>query len=318
MAMNTTITKKILFFSAFIILLGACQKETDNLLESSNNPPVVDAGVNQTIQLPAVSITLTGTATTEAGTTIRAYLWSMVSGPNVPVITSPGSASTTVTNLSAGTYIFQLMATNSEGLTGVDTTRILVSPSPVQTLTLQPANNPNERHILGNSFSINQGDSPTEFNAAAWTIGGDVVYLRGLFKFDLSSIPAGATILSAKLTLYSNPTPLNGDLINANSGPNNAFYIRKIAANWTPATTAWLNQPSTTTTDQVLIPHTNQSLLDLADIDVKNLVSAMVSGNNYGFMISLQNENPYNIRCFCSSRYPDAAKHPKLVVTYQP
>jgi hypothetical protein len=316
--MNTTITKRILFFSAFVILFGACQKETDNLLESSNTPPVVDAGVNQTVQLPAASITLTGTATTEAGTTIRAYLWSMVSGPNVPVITSPGSATTTVTNLTAGTYIFQLMATNSEGLTGVDTTKILVNASPIQTLTLQPANNPNERFILGNSSGFNSGDSPTEFSAVAWTIGGVPVTGRGLFRFDMSAIPAGATILTAKLSLYSNPTPLNGDLVNANSGTNNAFYIRRIISNWVPASTDWLGQPSTTTTDQVAIAHTTQSMLDLVDVDVKNLVTAMYSGSNYGFMINLQNETFYNMRNFCSSRYPNAAKYPKLVITYQP
>lgn len=316
--MNHSPLYRFIALSFFVVLFGACQKENEELIETNPVPPVVDAGNNQAVQLPVASVTLTGTATTSAGTTIRAYLWSMISGPNVPIINSPGSASTTVSNLAAGTYLFQLMATNSEGLTGVDTTRVTVTPSPIQTLTLQPANNPNERHILGNNSGINQGDSPTEFNAAAWTTGGAPITLRGLFKFDLSSIPASATILTAKLTLYSNPTPLNGDLINANSGPNNAFYIRRITANWTPATTAWLNQPTTTTTDQVSVPHTNISLFDVVDVDVKNLVSGMVSGNNYGFMISLQNETPYNIRCFCSSRYPDATKHPKLVITYTP
>lgn len=315
--MNFAISKKIVLFSTLVILFGACQKETDNLLESSSNPPVVDAGINQAIQLPAASATLSGTATTGTGTTIVAYLWSMVLGPNVPVLSSPGSATTTITGLTAGTYIFQLMATNSDGLTGVDTTRVIVNPSLIQTLTLQPANNPNERFILGNTVGFNSGDFAPEFSAVAWTIGGIPVTGRGLFKFDLSGIPAGATILTAKLTLYSNPTPLNGDLINANSGTNNAFYIRRITANWVPASTAWLNQPATTGTDQVSIPHTAQSLLDLVDIDVKNLVSAMYTGTNYGFMINLQNESFYNMRNFCSSRYADATKYPKLVITYQ-
>jgi hypothetical protein len=156
-----------------------------------------------------------------------------------------------------------------------------------------------------------------ELVAAAWTTGGSFTLYRGAFKFDLSSIPASATILTAKLTLYSNPTPLNGDLINANSGPNNSMYISRITGAWTAATMNWFTQPPVTATDQVSIAHTAQSFLDLTDVDVKNMVAAMVAGNNYGFMIRLQNESTYNDRDFCGSRYTDASKHPKLVITYQ-
>ncbi|MBL0146283.1 MAG: hypothetical protein IPP48_11465 [Chitinophagaceae bacterium] len=69
--------------------------------------------------------------------------------------------------------------------------------------------------------------SAPEFSAGAWTNGGDPYLIRGLFKFELSSTPASCIILSAKLTLYSNPTPLNGNLLDANAGPNNAMYIVK-------------------------------------------------------------------------------------------
>ena len=185
------------------------------------------------------------------------------------------------------------------------------------TVTLQPSNNNDERHILGNNNGYDQSTHATELDAAAWTVNGNIVYVRGLFRFDLSSIPANATVTSAKLSLYSNPTPLNGDLVHANSGPDNSMYIQRIVSSWTPSTTNWTNQPSTTTSDQVLIAHTSQSLLDLTDVDVKNLVVTMQSSSNYGFMIRLQNESIYNIRDFCSSTYSDASKHPKLVVTYQ-
>ncbi|MBL0130841.1 MAG: DNRLRE domain-containing protein [Chitinophagaceae bacterium] len=158
-----------------------------------------------------------------------------------------------------------------------------------------------------------------ELVAAAWTTGGILTFYRGAFKFDLSTIPSTATILSARLTLYSNPTPLNGDQINANSGPNNAMYISRITGGWTAATMNWFTQPPVSATDQVSIAHTSQPFLDLTDVDVKNMVAAMVVGNNnYGFMIRLQNETIYNDRDFCGSRYSNAAKHPKLVITYQP
>lgn len=279
------------------------------------SPPVVDAGNSQAIQMPASSFTLNGTATSSNGS-IRAYLWSLVSGPNVPTINSPGLRTTTVSNFIPGNYIFQFMAIDSAGLTGVDTTSVQVIASPIQTLTLQPTNNPDERHLFGNA-TMDQSGHAVEIDAGTWTTGGIVVYLRALFKFDLSSIPANATILSAKLTLYTNPTPINGDHTNANSGPDNSMFIRRVASNWIPATTTWQNQPPSAALDQVSIPTTNLPFLDLVDVDVKNLVTDMRSSGNYGFVIMLQNENIYNIRVFCSSIYPDATKHPKLVITYQ-
>lgn len=301
---------------AFILL--SCQKETGVLLNQNSNlkPPVVDAGNSQVIQLPATTFTLTGSATSTNGS-IKAYLWSMISGPNVPSINSPGSKITTVTGFISGTYLFQLMATDSAGLTGVDTTSVRLNPAPIQTLTLQPANNSNEIHygIIGST----PGSDPAapELVAAAWTTGGALTLFRGAFKFDLSSIPSTATILTAKLTLYSNPTPLNGNLVDANSGPNNAMYINRITGSWTAASMNWFSQPSVSTTDRISIAHTNLSLLDLTDVDVRTQVAAMVSGTNNGFMIQLQNEVIYNIRDFCGSRYSNAAKHPKLVITYQ-
>lgn len=305
--------KKISAILTFSIILISCQKQIDT---PAAMPPNVNAGNSQVIQLPAASFTLTGSATSTNGS-IDGYLWSMVSGPNVPVITSPGSKVTTVTGFVAGTYIFQLMAVDNVGLTGVDTTSVLVNPSLIQTLTLQPTNNPDEVHF-GVLNGVAQTDpNATEFTAAAWTSGGNLFLLRGAFKFNLSSIPASATILTAKLTLYSNPTPINGDLIHANSGTNNSMYISRITGPWTAAGMNWFTQPPVSTTDQVSIAHTNVSLLDLVDVDVKNQVQAMVSGNNYGFMVRLQNEVIYNIRDFCGSRYTDASKHPKLVIIYQ-
>lgn len=295
-----------------IFLFTGCTKEyITNIL--SDPAPTVDAGNSQTIQLPVNTVSLTGTVT-KSSSKIVGYLWSQVSGPNVPEIETESSATTDINDMIEGTYKFQFMAIDSAGLTGVDTLSIIVKPAPIQNLTLQPTNNTTEVAFIS-VFAATDKNAP-EFNAAAWTWQGTPGAIRSAFKFDLSGIPANATILSAKLTLYSSPTPINGNGT-ANYGSNNAFYIRRINSNWDVNSATWQTQPTTETTSQVLVAHTAQSSFDVVDVDVAGLVSRMHSISNYGFMISLQDETFYNIRTFASSKYSNAAKHPKLVITYQ-
>lgn len=305
---------KTIAFSLFVSLtFTACQKDVvNNVIQ---NAPTANAGNDQTIQAPpASSFTLTGSGTSTNGA-ITGYLWSLISGPNVPVITSPSSPSTTVTNIVGGLYRFQFMVIDAAGLTGVDSVSVTVTTPPIQTLTLQPANNPNEVH-LGYWNGDYTNHAPTELAGCAWTSGGTPLTTRGIFKFDLSSIPVNAVILSAKLSLYSTPNPLLGNFIDANSGTANSLFLERVTGAWNNAAITWQNQPPTDLSTQITIPHTNLSFLDLVDIDVKNLVTPMVP-TNYGFLLRLQNETIYNLRDFCSSRYSNAAKHPKLVITYQ-
>ena len=304
--------KSIKLSCLILLFLTSCEKDEDIVL---NIVPTADAGTPKAITLPTNNVTLSGTGTDSDGT-IVAYLWSQVSGPSSTIILNPGSASTVVNGFVQGNYVFQLMVTDNDGATGVDTVSVSVAQAPQQTLTLQPSNNLFERLLFGNTVQ-EQSNHAVELTAATWTVSGQVVFVRGAFGFDLSSIPSTATIISARLTLYSNPTPLNGSLTVPNEGPANAMLIRRITNSWIPASTYWLNQPSTTATDQVMIPHTSLPSLDLVDVDVKDMVATMVSSGNYGFMIQLQNEAIYNMRNFCSSLHAQSAKHPKLVVVYR-
>ena len=95
------------------------------------------------------------------------------------------------------------------------------------TFNSQPRNNLNEVHIRGSVEMEGSDPSAPEIGAAAWTSGGPV-FMRAALKFDLTSIPADATITSAKLTLFSNHTPLNGNQIDANFGNDNTTLIQRI------------------------------------------------------------------------------------------
>ena len=305
------ITAKILILFSVIIFFSSCEKETD-----FPAPPIATADNVDAVQLPKDYTTLTGSGKGE--NKIVGYLWSQVSGPGLAIIESPSAPETFVRGLKTGEYVFQFAVIDAAGLTGVDTVAVKVTTSPIITSSLQPKNNIGEMTIAGNTFSVDLSDpNSTELAAATWTYNGANYGIRGLIKFDLTAIPQNATIISAKFSIFSHPRPLNGDQVNANSGSDNAFLIQRVTSNWHPAQVNWSHQPGTTATGQVELPSTTQRFLDIADIDVTNLISGMVSSNqNYGFMLRMKNEAMYTSRIFCSSKFTDASKHPKLVVTY--
>jgi Domain of unknown function (DUF4082)/Bacterial Ig-like domain/Bacterial Ig domain/Secretion system C-terminal sorting domain len=90
-------------------------------------PPTANAGLNQSVTLPATSATLNGTGSTG---TITSYAWTKISGPNTPVITTPAAATTTVTGLIQGTYVFQLSVNG-----GVSVSQTSVNVIPAGTIT---------------------------------------------------------------------------------------------------------------------------------------------------------------------------------------
>jgi len=94
-------------------------------ITANPQPPVVNAGPNQTITLPVNSVTLNGTATDNgAALTIT---WSVVSGPGPVTFSSPNTAVTNATFTSAGTYVLELTASNSQSSASATTT-VTVNP----------------------------------------------------------------------------------------------------------------------------------------------------------------------------------------------
>jgi len=305
---------------AFII--SSCTKTKVNPVTPTPVTPVTqktvakaDAEADTTITLPQDSLILRGKSGNTADTVVG-YLWSQISGPSEALIKDESSKAAIAKNLIAGKYIFQFMLIDKQGYTAVDSVSVTVKGSQTFTLDLSPSNNPNEINLgwLGNQDATNR--TSIEEPLAAWTINFVPFTGRDLLKFDLSSIPANATIVSADLYMYSDTIPQNGDLIHANYGTDNSFLVQQVATQWDASTVNWSNQPAGLTANQVIVPTTTLPFLNM-DINVKDMVSSMVSSNaNYGFKLGLQNEVQYTSRIFCSSYYSDASRHPRLVVKY--
>jgi hypothetical protein len=97
-----------------------------NVTATANQPPAVNAGLDQAIMLPTSSVALFGTAT-DANGSVVSMQWTRVSGPAAVTIASPGSLNTNVTGLTAaGVYVFQLSATDDQGATSTSAMRVTV------------------------------------------------------------------------------------------------------------------------------------------------------------------------------------------------
>jgi hypothetical protein len=97
---------------------------------AANIDPVANAGVDQSVTIPLTpSATLDGTGSSDADGTITGYLWTKVSGPAGGTITSPTSATTTVTSLAVGVYTYQLEVTDDDAATDTDIMTLTVSAS---------------------------------------------------------------------------------------------------------------------------------------------------------------------------------------------
>ena len=82
--------------------------------------------VHQSITLPVSTVTLTGTASDPDGS-VASYLWTKVSGTGGTITTST-AASTTITGLTAGTYVYSVRVTDNSGATATDNITITVNP----------------------------------------------------------------------------------------------------------------------------------------------------------------------------------------------
>lgn len=99
-------------------------------VSAANLPPTANAGVPQTITLPTSSTTLNGTGSAaHLPATTLGYAWSKLSGGTATIV-SPAASSTSVTGLTQGTYVFQLIVTDNLGQKDTATVQVSVNAAP--------------------------------------------------------------------------------------------------------------------------------------------------------------------------------------------
>ena len=121
----------------------------------SNLPPTANAGSDISITLPASNATLNGGASYDADGSIVSYSWSKISGPSSHTLGTPNANTSTVSNLTQGTYVFRLTVTDNSGAAASDDVSIVVNPAPAAN-QLPVANAGNDATITlpSNSFTL--------------------------------------------------------------------------------------------------------------------------------------------------------------------
>ncbi len=191
---------------------------------ASPSPPIANAGSSQTITLPTNSITLNGTASTAPSGTITNYLWTKISGPSSGTIGSPSASVTTVSNLTEGTYQFQLKVTDNNGKTGTAVVSITVKPAPLppvanagssQTITL-----PTNSVTLNGSASTAPSGSITSYQ---WTkISGPasgVITSAGSAISTVTGLTQGVYVFQLKITDNNSASSTASVSVTVNAAP---------------------------------------------------------------------------------------------------
>ncbi len=188
--------------------------------QNDNKSPVANAGWTQNLILPTNAATLNGSASTDPDGSIVSYRWRQVSGPTTAPMSNAGGVSCVVTNMVAGSYVFELTVTDNEGATN----------SSRMTVNLTNGNNTAPIANAGWNQTL-----PLPINAA--TLNGSS-----------SSDPDG-TIVSYQWTQISGPT--NAPMSNPNGVTN--VVSNMIAGTYTFRLTITDNQGATATADMNVI-----------------------------------------------------------------
>ncbi|MBN8676563.1 MAG: hypothetical protein J0L56_20740, partial [Chitinophagales bacterium] len=109
--------------------LGAIAKDTVFIRINSALPlpPVADAGIDINIRLPRDSVQLNGAASADPDGIISHYQWNKISGPDQFSISNDTLVNPVVNNLEIGSYVFELIVTDSSGLSDKDSVTIQVA-----------------------------------------------------------------------------------------------------------------------------------------------------------------------------------------------
>jgi|GEM_PF-6950661 parallel beta-helix repeat protein len=214
-----------------------------------NTPPAANAGADQSVVLPANSVTLNGSGT-DADGTIISYRWDKISGPNSGVISNAMVAVTVITGLAAGVYIYRLTVTDNRGVASFDDVQITVQDAapappanqvpvvnagndivialPVSTATLNGTATDADGSIASTAWTKVSGPAGGNIQSPAALITGISGLIAGTYVFRLTVTDNGGATASDDVQVIVNtslaPSPSN-QAPTADAGPDQTITL---------------------------------------------------------------------------------------------
>ncbi len=231
--------------------LGATATSSDTIWvnPAAPQPPVANAGSNQTINLPVSTTTLDGSLSYAPSGMISSYGWTQQSGPSAAVLGSNSAASTTVNGLIQGTYIFKLTVKDNLGATASASVTVWVIGStpqppvanaganqniilPVNTVTLDGSQSYAPNGSISSYSWVEQSGPSAAVISNSSSISTDINgMVQGTYLFNLTIKDNKGETATATVTVWV-ITPTQPLLI-ADAGKDTSIAI--------PASTALLN-----------------------------------------------------------------------------
>jgi hypothetical protein len=262
------------------------------VVNSGLQPPIANAGANQTIVLPLNQVAMDGSASVAPSGNIVSYAWTQISGPSAATLTTAAAIQTNATGLVAGTYLFQLSIVDNNNVKAMDSITITVNPAtnippvanagasitiilPINTITLDGSKSGDaDGTITTYSWTIISGPNTpgsSGANTASLSLTGLVA---GQYNYQLTVTDNSGATSKAQVKITVVPSP--NVLPVANAGPDQTITAPSNSVNLNGSAS---NDPDGTITAFTWIMFSGQGSVTISN---GNTATPAVTGLNPG------------------------------------
>ncbi len=258
-----------------------------------NQPPVANAGADQTITLPVSSLALSGTGSDPDGT-VASYGWSETGGPSQASISNTSIPNPAVSNLVAGVYTFRLTVTDNSGATATDNMTVTVNAAPAQSLSPAGMTIPGRIEAESYTNSIGVRTEPTSDAGGGLDVGW--IYPGNWMSYNVTVTTPGTFTATFRVA-----TPNSGAAFQLRDANGNVLANMNLAStggfqNW-QTVSATVTLPAGNQTLKIVSTGTDLWNINWFEFDLPQAqpasgksIPGRIEAANYDYMLAVQQQ----------------------------